>query len=85
MKITAGKLFELGVADSIVPEPLGGAHRDPEKAAENLKAELVRYLDELSKLTPAELKAQRYEKFRAYGAFETADIISDAVVEPENK
>ena len=85
LKITAGKLFELGIADTIVPEPLGGAHRDPEKAAENLKAELVRYLDELSKLTPAELKAQRYEKFRAYGAFETADIIADAVVEPENK
>ena len=85
LKITAGKLFELGIADTIIPEPLGGAHRDPEQAAENLKAELTRQLDELSKLAPAELKAQRYEKFRAYGAFETAEAVTDAVVEPEAK
>ncbi len=85
LKITAGKLFELGIADTIIPEPLGGAHRNPEQAAENLKAELTRQLDELSKLAPAELKAQRYEKFRAYGAFETAEAVADAVVEPEAK
>lgn len=85
LKITAGKLFELGVADAIVPEPLGGAHRDPEKAAELLKAELTAQLDELSKMSPAELKNQRYEKFRAYGAFDTVEAVADAVVEPETK
>ena len=85
LKITAGKLFELGIADAIVPEPLGGAHRDPGKAAELLKAELTAQLDELSKMTPAELKNQRYEKFRAYGAFDTVEAVADAVVEPETK
>ena len=85
LKITAGKLFELGIADAIVPEPLGGAHRNPEQAAENLKAEITRQLDELSKLTPAELKAQRYEKFRAYGAFDSVETVADAAVVPEEK
>ena len=85
LKITAGKLFELGIADAIVPEPLGGAHRDPGKAAELLKAELTAQLDELSKMTPAELKNQRYEKFRAYGAFDTVEAVADAVAEPETK
>ena len=87
LKITAGKLHELGIADVIVPEPLGGAHRDHEKAAELLKAELAKQLDELLKMSPAELKAQRYEKFRAFGCFETVDLKDDpeAVVEPESK
>jgi acetyl-CoA carboxylase carboxyl transferase subunit alpha len=85
LKITAGKLFELGIADAIVPEPLGGAHRDPEQAAENLKAEITRQLDELSKLTPAELKAQRYDKFRAFGAFDSVETVAQSVVVPEEK
>ena len=85
LKITAGKLFELGIADAIVPEPLGGAHRDPEVAAENLKAEITRQLDELSKLSPAELKAQRYEKFRAFGAFDSVETVAKAAVVPEEK
>ena len=87
LKITAGKLYELGIADAIVSEPLGGAHRDHEKAAELLKAELTRQLDELLKMSPAELKQQRYEKFRAYGCFDTVNLENDpeAVTEPEAK
>ena len=85
LKITAGKLFELGIADAIVPEPLGGAPRDPEQAAVNLKAEITRQLDELSKLTPAELKAQRYEKFRAFGAFDSVETVAQSAVVPEEK
>ena len=54
-------------------------------AAELLKAALTAQLDELSKMTPAELKNQRYEKFRAYGAFDTVEAVADAVVEPETK
>jgi acetyl-CoA carboxylase carboxyl transferase subunit alpha len=89
LKITAGKLYELGVVDAIVPEPLGGAHRDHEKAAELLKAELEKSLAELEKLSGEELKAQRYEKFRKFGCFETEKIElseEDSVVEaPEEK
>lgn len=74
LKITAKKLYELGIVDAIVSEPLGGAHRDHEKAAELLKAELEKNLNQLEKLSGAELKAQRYEKFRKFGCFETAEI-----------
>ena len=77
LKITASKLKELGIADVIIPEPLGGAHRDHEAAAEMLKAELEKQLDELSKLTPAELKAQRYEKFRAFGCVDSVEIAAE--------
>ena len=89
LKITAGKLYELGIVDAIVKEPLGGAHRDHEKAAELLKEELEKSLAELEKLSGEELKAQRYEKFRKFGCFETAGAgLSEAdtvVGEPEEK
>ena len=79
LKITAGQLLELGVADAIVPEPLGGAHRDYDQAAEFLKAELEKQLAELEKLSGKELKDQRYEKFRSYGCFDTVSAATDGV------
>jgi acetyl-CoA carboxylase carboxyl transferase subunit alpha len=56
----------------VVPEPLGGAHRDPAAAAVNLKSALLRNLDELGKLKPQELVDQRYAKYRAMGAWDAA-------------
>jgi len=67
MRITAKDLLELGVIDEIIPEPLGGAHRDPKKAAELLKERLVTHLEELTGMTPEELIEQRYRKFRNMG------------------
>ncbi|GAA4019411.1 acetyl-CoA carboxylase carboxyltransferase subunit alpha [Sphingomonas swuensis] len=67
MKITAADLLGLKVADRIVPEPLGGAHRDPAAAIANLKAAIVEELDGLGKLSPDELRAARREKFLAIG------------------
>lgn len=69
LKITARDLLEFGLADEIVPEPLGGAHNDPETTAANLKASLLANLDALKKLTVQERLQQRYAKFRAYGRF----------------
>lgn len=69
LKITAKDLLEFGLVDEIVPEPLGGAHRSPETAATNLKAALLRHLEELLKLDPAERVKQRYAKYRAIGKF----------------
>jgi len=69
LKITARDLKRLGIIDDIIPEPLGGAHRSPVATAHTLKATLIHYLKELSVLSPEELKAQRYEKFRRLGAF----------------
>jgi acetyl-CoA carboxylase carboxyl transferase subunit alpha len=70
MRITAPDLLKLGVIDGIVPEPVGGAHRNWEETAENLRAPLRDALWELRSLTREELVADRHEKFRKIGAFE---------------
>lgn len=67
MKITAQDQQALGVVDRIVPEPLGGAQRDPDAAIGSLKGAIVEELDGCSKLGPAELRAQRRSKFLAIG------------------
>jgi acetyl-CoA carboxylase carboxyl transferase subunit alpha len=67
MKITASDLQSLGVVDRIVPEPLGGAHRDPDGAIGSLKGVVVEELDGCSALGPNELVAQRRAKFLAIG------------------
>jgi acetyl-CoA carboxylase carboxyl transferase subunit alpha len=69
LKITAKHLMELGIVDEIISEPLGGAHSDPEKTAENLQGQLIRHLDELSALPCDRLLQLRYDKFRAFGHF----------------
>ena len=69
LKLTAGDLVELGIADEIVPEPLGGAHADPAAAADFVRAAILQNLAQLAKLSPAQLLDQRYGKFRAMGIF----------------
>ncbi|XKH01194.1 acetyl-CoA carboxylase carboxyl transferase subunit alpha [Marinobacter nauticus] len=66
MGVTAERLKELGVADNVIPEPLGGAHRNPEKMAESLKARLVQSLEELGRLSMDDLIARRYERLTKY-------------------
>ena len=67
LSLTAAKLFELKIADEIIPEPIGGAHSAPEKAFEELGKVLKKHLAQLAKLDSKTLKDQRYEKFRAMG------------------
>jgi acetyl-CoA carboxylase carboxyl transferase subunit alpha len=69
LNLTANDLKRLKVADEIVAEPLGGAHKDPVKAAELLKASLKKNLTELKKMTVEELMNDRYDKFRAISVF----------------
>jgi acetyl-CoA carboxylase carboxyl transferase subunit alpha len=69
MKVNAHNLSRLGLVDELIPEPLGGAHRDHEAAAKALKAAICKHLDDLSKLSQDELVRQRHEKFRAIGKF----------------
>lgn len=69
LKITASDLIQLGLADDVVPEPLGGAHNDPAATGETLKAHLRKSLDELCQIKSADLLEQRYAKFRALGHF----------------
>jgi len=70
MKVTAPDLLRLRVIDGIIPEPVGGAHRDWEAAAANLKGGLREHLAALAHLGPDALIAERYEKFRRIGAYE---------------
>lgn len=67
LKLLASDVLDVGVVDEVVPEPRGGAHRDPDDAARKLGEAIRRHLGELDALGPAELVAQRYAKFRAMG------------------
>lgn len=67
IRITASDILELGVADKIIPEPLGGAHRDPKAAADLLGEAIADSLDELLELSLEDLMSYRYEKFRSIG------------------
>jgi acetyl-CoA carboxylase carboxyl transferase subunit alpha len=69
LKITARHLLELGLVDEIIPEPLGGAHTNHVMAAETLRDYLLKHLEHLNALSPAERLKQRYAKFRAFGHF----------------
>jgi len=64
MKITAADLAALGIVDEVIPEPPGGAHRDPALAARYVKEVLARHLDELVGLPKEELLRRRLAKFR---------------------
>jgi acetyl-CoA carboxylase carboxyl transferase subunit alpha len=70
MRITAVDLKKLGVIDEIVPEPVGGAHADPAKAAELLAPYLEKAIKDLQKVKPNLLPEERYKKFRKMGVFE---------------
>lgn len=67
MGLTADRLKKLELIDSIVEEPLGGAHRHPEQMAQNLKAQLNADLAELSVLDSEALLARRYQRLMSYG------------------
>jgi acetyl-CoA carboxylase carboxyl transferase subunit alpha len=69
LKITARDLLEMKLIDGIIPEPEGGAHMDPELTAKLIEPFLERSLQELAQLSPEQLLAQRYEKFRHMGQF----------------
>ena len=67
MKITAQDLLQLKVIDTIVPEPLGGAHRDPDKAAKNVGDFVAKALSELEGKSPDELRRHRQDRFLEIG------------------
>jgi len=70
LKLTAPDLLEQEIIDRIIPEPLGGAHRDPKKAAEILKQVLIEELKDLKKIKMEKLVEKRIEKFASMGEWE---------------
>jgi acetyl-CoA carboxylase carboxyl transferase subunit alpha len=70
MGLTAERLKELKLIDEIVPEPLGGAHRDFDKAARSLKETLIKNVTELKKLSRDKLLDERYNKLMGFGNFD---------------
>ena len=73
LKLTATDLTEVGIVDEIVPEPVGGAHRDPQRTYQAVGAAVADALDELEGLDPQALLDRRLEKFDALGAYESAE------------
>jgi len=69
LQLTATSALGFGIIDEIIPEPKGGAHRDPVEAAAFLKEAILRNLSELAPASPAELRESRYQKFRKMGEF----------------
>jgi acetyl-CoA carboxylase carboxyl transferase subunit alpha len=67
LKLTAQDLLKLGIIDEIILEPLGGAHRDPQKTADTIKEVIERNLRELKAQTEENLLKSRYKKFRDIG------------------
>jgi len=68
LKITAQNCADLAVADEVIPEPKGGAHRNVDQAVSNLGKVLRQHLDELLAMAPEEVRQDRYDRFRDLGA-----------------
>ena len=73
MRISARELKNFDLIDDLVPEPLGGAHRDHQGAANNLKATLCQQIADLKRIPLDELLEQRYQKFRRIGKYGVAE------------
>jgi acetyl-CoA carboxylase carboxyl transferase subunit alpha len=84
LKLTAQDLMGLGVVDEIVPEPEGGAHRDPDLAAANLGTALRQNLERLSAHSLEDLLRDRYDKFRKLGKFTEEVAATGATVAEAN-
>lgn len=69
LRLTSQDLFNLGLIDEIIPEPRGGAHKDPEQTALNIKERIIKHLEELKKISPEEVVKKRYKKYREIGKF----------------
>jgi acetyl-CoA carboxylase carboxyl transferase subunit alpha len=70
LKLCAPDLVKMGLVDGVIPEPAGGAHCNPEQAADNIRATIEKELQILSKTPIEKLLTSRYEKFRRMGVFE---------------
>jgi acetyl-CoA carboxylase carboxyl transferase subunit alpha len=73
LRVTAPDLQELGIVDDVIPEPLGGAHRDPSEAARAVGKAIEKHLDELGRIPVDRLIEDRMAKFMKMGVFSDKD------------
>lgn len=85
LKLTAQHLLAKGLADEIIPEPIGGAHIDPTGMADTLKKRLLKQLGKLQRCDPETLLSRRYEKYRNIGEFEVKPKEPEAREEKEEE
>ncbi len=74
LRFTSADLLELGIVEEIIPEPLGGAHRNHRQTATTLKGSILAALKDLERLNPEELLERRYQRFRRIGQFEEEGV-----------
>ncbi len=74
MRISAKELKAINIVDELIPEPLGGAHRSHSQSANNLKAILLKHLDELQQVSRKDLLERRYQRFRNIGVFDYVPV-----------
>ncbi|MDD2763546.1 MAG: acetyl-CoA carboxylase carboxyltransferase subunit alpha [Opitutaceae bacterium] len=77
LRLNAQNLAEFKIVEEVIPEPLGGAHNDPEQAIAAVKAALQKHLAELQALSVEELLKQRYERYRHIGFYEEAGVVKN--------
>jgi len=70
MNLTADRILQLGLVDGVIPEPLGGAHRNIDQMAQSIKKELVKQLDQLQTRPINKLVDDRYQRIMSYGLVE---------------
>lgn len=70
LKITAAELYKLGVADGVIPEPLGGAHVNPSWTSQQIRSAILNAMDELLTMDTEELLWHRSQKFRNIGGYQ---------------
>ena len=83
MRMSADDQLALGVVDQVIPEPGEGAHADHPETARRLKAVILAELDRLGRLTTDELLAERYRRYRVFGAY--TETAAPPVVAPPNR
>jgi acetyl-CoA carboxylase carboxyl transferase subunit alpha len=70
LKLTAQDLLRFKIIDDIIPEPLGGAHRDPDGMAQKISELILKTIEELKTKTPGKLVEERYKRLRKIGSFQ---------------
>lgn len=76
LRLTANDLLALGIADEVLPEPRGAAHKDYDAMASLIKESLIRHLSELAGMVPKKLVEKRYAKYRSIGVYQVAESSS---------